>query len=165
MSYTQDRVRQYFAKIKDAEEGEKSTLLPLYAAVILALLISTPERPSGIDKAAAGRFIKHAIAQAKQNIDTNNSSKEAGPSEPSVLVPVRVTEKMKEREAYLQNLRDDSESEEQTLEVIGEDSIAGGDIEKKDAYAEATGKKKRRRPMDPFGRECYLAAFTKYLVH
>lgn len=164
MSHTQDRVRQYFAKIKDAEEGEKSTLLPWYAAGILAVLIVPLERPSGIDKAAAGRFIKHAIAQAKQNIDTNNSGKEAGPSVPSVLVPAHVTEKMKEREAYLQNLKDDSDSEEHTLEVIGEDSIAGRDIEKKDAYAEATGKKKRRRPMDPFGRECHLAAFTNYIV-
>lgn len=124
------------------------------------MLIIFPERPSGIDKAAAGRFIKHAIAQAKQNLDTSNNSKEAGPSyEPSVYVPARVTEKMKEREAYLQHLKDDSESEGQTLEVIGEDSNTGGDVGKNDNNAEQRGKKRRRRPMDPFGREWHLTNF------
>lgn len=115
------------------------------------------ERTSGIDKAAAGRFIKHAIAQAKQNNDTGSNLNEAGPSQPSLYVPVRVTEKMKEREAYLQDINNDSENEEQALEIIDDDANTGGDTPKNDTNNEQKGKKKRRRPMDPFGREYYIS--------
>ena len=72
-----------------------------------------------IDVAAAGRFIKHAITQArKAPIPSTDDVPE--PDVPSIHVPVRVTTKMLEREEYLQKVREaDEESEEdQVLEMF-----------------------------------------------
>ncbi|KAF8273035.1 hypothetical protein EI94DRAFT_1564974, partial [Lactarius quietus] len=110
-----ERVRQYFDKIKDAEDPAK--------------------RQFAIDRAAATRFIKHAIAQVKDAPLAPTS--DSGPTtarvssnadDPAatapVLVPVKVTEKMLEREQYQQTLREeDREEETEDLKVIdgGED--------------------------------------------
>ncbi|KAL5495051.1 hypothetical protein ACEPAI_513 [Sanghuangporus weigelae] len=146
-----ERVKQYFEKIKDAEQ-------------------SNQKRTTEIDKAAAGRFIKHAISEAKQNISAADStSKEAGPSnsQSSTSIPVRVTEKMKEREEYLRRVAEESDSEELGLDVIDdaadETSIKVVEKERTEVCKETESlklqevtvsespKKKRRRPIDPFG--------------
>ncbi|KAI0257250.1 hypothetical protein BJV78DRAFT_1150209 [Lactifluus subvellereus] len=94
-----DRVRQYFDKIKDAEDPAKRQL--------------------AIDRVAATRFIKHAIAQAK-DAPLNNGS---GP----VRAPVKVTEKMLEREQYFEALREEDAlaGEEEELEGGGLEVIEG----------------------------------------
>lgn len=135
-----ERVRQYFAKIKDAEEPEKS-------------------RTAVVDKAAAARFIKHAISEARKN--PKAASEAAAPSTtneagPSSNVPVKVTGKMKERERYLKNLAEESDSEEAVLEVIdGEDKSDTRKVpDRTDTQASLDSKRfqnKRPRPMDPFG--------------
>ncbi|KAL5519177.1 hypothetical protein ACEPAH_860 [Sanghuangporus vaninii] len=145
-----ERVKQYFEKIKNAER-------------------SNQQRTTEIDKAAAGRFIKHAISEAKQNISTAEStSKEAGPSnsQSSTPIPVRVTEKMKEREEYLRRVAEESDSEEPGLDVIHdaaeERSMKVEEEETTEIRKETESmklqevtvseslKKKRRRPINPF---------------
>ncbi|KAI9444913.1 hypothetical protein H4582DRAFT_1806483 [Lactarius indigo] len=146
-----DRVRQYFDKIKDSEDPAK--------------------RQFAIDRAAATRFIKHAIAQAKDTPPTPTS--DSGPSTrvPSnaegtadtVPVPVKVTEKMLERERYQRALREEEQEEDSDgdLEVIdGEDEAADEDDSPGQASLAAKGKsrappetgigKRRRPPVDPF---------------
>ncbi|KAH8119982.1 C1D-domain-containing protein [Phellopilus nigrolimitatus] len=148
-----DRVRQYFSKIKDAEDAGK-------------------KKTTGIDKAAAGRFIKHAISQARQGADaaatTGRSEAELPQPSTSAYLPVRVTEKMREREKYQQELAEDSNNEEEVLEVIvdaDEDDEPSDGKGKGVAPAQFKGtqeragssntksgmKEKRQRPMDPFG--------------
>lgn len=114
-----DRVRQYFDKIKDSEDPAK--------------------RQFAIDRAAANRFIKHAIAQAKNTPPTPTS--DSGPTTGSrvpfsadgpadtVPVPVKVTEKMLEREQYQQALREEEECEEESgdLEMIDGEEVADKD--------------------------------------
>ncbi|KAG6331964.1 hypothetical protein ID866_7127 [Astraeus odoratus] len=102
-----DRVRQYFEKIKNAEESDQ-------------------KRRLGIDKEAAGRFIKHAIAQAKNArlVDEDEEEEDestAGPSTSTERVPVKVTSKMLERAEYERNLREMGDEEEDDLEVFEED--------------------------------------------
>jgi len=94
-----DRVKQYFEKLSNAEGAN--------------------QRKSGIDKAAAGRFIKHAITQAKYGRPPGDDV-DAGPSQGSsdVRVPVKVTSKMVEREQYEKEIKELGSEEEDTLEVF-----------------------------------------------
>ena len=82
-----------------------------------------------IDRAAATRFIKHAIAQAKDIPPASTS--DSGPTTAHVTfnadrtadtvpVPVKVTEKMLEREQYQRALREEEREEEECedLKVI-----------------------------------------------
>ena len=134
-----------------------------------------------MDKAAAGRFIKHAISEARQSISTSAAeptSSEAGPPRPqrSTSMPVRVTEKMKEREEYLRRVAEEPDSEGAVLDVIDDATGETSTEVEKDATnlrdeqgttttQEVTTteslKKKRRRPMDPFDR---VLAFTRYCL-
>ncbi|KAH9050545.1 hypothetical protein EDB84DRAFT_1613115 [Lactarius hengduanensis] len=155
-----DRVRQYFDKIKDSEDPAK--------------------RQFAIDRAAATRFIKHAIAQAKDAPPT--PTPESGPSTSvpfdaegtadtvPVPVPVKVTEKMLERERYQRALREKEREEDSggDLKVIDGEEAAGEDDEQRSeddspgqaAPSAAKGKsraspetgigKRRRPPIDPF---------------
>ncbi|KIJ66399.1 hypothetical protein HYDPIDRAFT_26750 [Hydnomerulius pinastri MD-312] len=102
-----ERIREYFDKIKNAEESDQ-------------------KRKLGIDKAAAGRFIKHAIAQAKniQLVDELSDSAAPVASSSSERVPVKVTSKMIERAEYEKNLKDLRSEEEEDLEVFDEDAAA-----------------------------------------
>ncbi|EJD03743.1 C1D-domain-containing protein [Fomitiporia mediterranea MF3/22] len=161
-----DRVRQYFGKIKDAEESNK-------------------KRTTEVDKAAAGRFIKHAISEARQSATAAAQPKasEAGPSNApsqqsppstSAHAPIRVTDKMREREEYQRRLAEESDSEEPNLEVIDdvtEEKISEVTVKKgkgkevvnleaevtqtaqelSEVQPESHKRKKRKRPMDPFG--------------
>ncbi|KAH9065854.1 hypothetical protein EDB87DRAFT_1574294 [Lactarius vividus] len=146
-----DRVRQYFDKIKDSEDPAK--------------------RQFAIDRAAATRFIKHAIAQAKDAPPT--PAPEPGPSTSvpfdaegtadSVPVPVKVTEKMLERERYQRALREEEPEEDSggDLEVIDGEEVAEDEDDSpgqvplpdkgKSRASPETGIGKRRRPpIDPF---------------
>ena len=121
-----------------------------------------------VDKSAATRFIKHAIAQAQQPAQealTDERKSEAGPSKPPTTVPVHVTEKMRERKKYLEELReqDENDDEEPLLEVIDDDKNENvqSQQEAENASTEAiktstAGSKKRRKAMDPFACECHL---------
>lgn len=90
-----------------------------------------------IDRAAATRFIKHAIAQAKDIPPASTS--DSGPTTAHVTLnadrtadtvpaPVKVTEKMLEREQYQRALREEEHMEEECedLKVIdGEEDDDG----------------------------------------
>jgi exosome complex protein LRP1 len=86
-----------------------------------------------IDRAAATRFIKHAIAQAKDAPPNNSSGPGPGPgpsthvrpiidgdTASAVRAPIKVTEKMLEREQYHEALREeDALADEEELEGGG----------------------------------------------
>ncbi|KAH9837349.1 uncharacterized protein C8Q71DRAFT_597725 [Rhodofomes roseus] len=149
-----DRIRQYFDKIKNAEDPQKRT--------------------ATVDKAAANRFIKHAIAQVKTQRPPGD---EEGPSHirfsqngESTKVPVKVTTKMAARAQYEKELAEaeSEEEEEEGLEVIDDDEAAssmdvdpdttskgkakgkGKAIVTEDTEASLSGRKRRRPAMDPF---------------
>jgi exosome complex protein LRP1 len=102
-----DRVRQYFDKIKSAEDSEEKKRL-------------------GIDKAAAGRFIKHAIAQAKlAKVEEPKNTAHGSASTSSEHVPVKITSKMVERAEYEKNLEKLGSEEEEDLDVFDEAEMSG----------------------------------------
>ncbi|KAJ6541854.1 Sas10/Utp3/C1D family-domain-containing protein [Mycena capillaripes] len=131
------RVRRYFDKITSAENPDAQR--------------------ASLDKAAATRFIKHAITQSKLGEGAAESSKEA---EPSTFVPVKVTSKMVERAEYEAELRarGDASSSEDELEIIDGDDVptmkssGKGKGKAKEVVEEpvAAGSKRRRPAIDPF---------------
>ncbi|KAI0095229.1 hypothetical protein BDY19DRAFT_1044799 [Irpex rosettiformis] len=140
-----DRIRQYFGKIKDAEDPEKRRL--------------------AVDKGVANRFIKHAIAQVKFGRPPGQD--EGMPvQQQDVRVPVKVTEKMIARAQYEKELKELGSEEEDNLEVIddaeSESSLSTppiGDKGKERARTEGivaevaqavVGQKRRRPAVDPF---------------
>ncbi|KAM5532258.1 hypothetical protein V8D89_014097 [Ganoderma adspersum] len=175
-----DRVRQYFDKIKNAEDPEK--------------------RKTAVDRGAANRFIKHAIAQAKGQpqprtpgeapaqsdgarppahthirFDENGnapsgSSSSASSSTPAMQIPVKVTSKMLARAEYQKKLAEEDASSNDDddgdgLDVIDGESEDDPEPERVSSKAKGKGKakatseeaatpggaKKRRRPApDPF---------------
>ena len=144
---SQDRVRQYFDKIKDAEDPAKRPCCLSYTTSSSCLLIHYHTGQFAIDRAAANRFIKHAIAQAKDIPPTPAS--DSGPATtriPSkadgtadtlpapVPAPVKVTAKMLERERYQRALREEECEEEESgdLKVIDGEEVADGDESSED---------------------------------
>ncbi|KAF7966003.1 hypothetical protein HWV62_40509 [Athelia sp. TMB] len=139
-----DRVRQYFNKIKSAEDADKKPTV-------------------SIDKDAASRFIKHAIAQSKYG---RLPGDDAEPTPSSARVPVKITSKMEARAQYereLEELGSDNEDDGEGLEVFDEEKEAVEQIKTgkgkgkeratnvDEGMQEATTGTKRRRPvMDPF---------------
>ncbi|KAF7337689.1 Nuclear nucleic acid-binding protein C1D [Mycena sanguinolenta] len=131
------RVKKYFDKISAAENPETQR--------------------AHIDKAAATRFIKHAITQSKLG---EASSADSTPQEtaPSTFVPVKVTSKMiarAEHEAELR-ARGDASSEEDELEIIDADDVpvsGKGKGKAKEVVEEpvSAGNKRRRPVIDHFG--------------
>ncbi|KAG6380787.1 hypothetical protein JVT61DRAFT_5171 [Boletus reticuloceps] len=101
-----ERVRQYFDKIKHAEESHQ-------------------KRKMGIDKAAAERFIKYAIAQAKNArlVDEPADGPLASSSSSHERVPVKVTTKMVARAEYEKELKELGSEEEEDLEVFEETDV------------------------------------------
>lgn len=91
------------------------------------------ERTTVVDRAAAGRFIKHAISEAKESAASNaqaGPSKVPAPPQPSTIVPIRVTEKMREREKYQQELAaesSDDSNDDEVLEIIDDEDDDGED--------------------------------------
>ncbi|KAJ7201364.1 Sas10/Utp3/C1D family-domain-containing protein, partial [Mycena pura] len=122
------RIKKYFDKISNAENPD------------------TQRAP--LDKAAATRFIKHAIAQSAIG-DTAPASAEAGPSS---FVPAKVTSKMVERRKYEaeQRARGDASSSKEELEIIGEGDDAKETATPDEPVQSAAGRKRRRPAIDPF---------------
>ncbi|KAI0364081.1 C1D-domain-containing protein [Pilatotrama ljubarskyi] len=150
-----DRVRQYFDKIKNAEDPEK--------------------RKNAVDKAAANRFIKHAIAQVRaqrppgDNEGSSHIRFDAEGNAPSpASISVKVTSKMRERAEYERQLAEQgSEEDDDELEVFGEGEGAAeeedepevtsskdkgkGRATEEGGVTDVSSTKKRRRPaVDPF---------------
>lgn len=112
-----------------------------------------------IDKDAANRFIKHAIAQSKYGRPPGD---DATPTPAVARVPVKMTSKMEARAQYekeLKELGSDDEDEGEGLEVFDEEeaeeelqtSKGKGKQRAVDAGEEnSTGTKRRRPAMDPF---------------
>ncbi|KAG8219419.1 hypothetical protein J3R82DRAFT_342 [Butyriboletus roseoflavus] len=123
-----ERVRQYFDKIKHAEDSDQ-------------------KRKLGIDKAAAGRFIKHAIAQAKnaQLID-EPSDVAASSSSSHEHVPVKVTSKMMARAEYEKELNELGSEEEEDLEVFDGEAVDTADESPEEARFVGRDKGKGRAP-------------------
>ncbi|TFY71172.1 hypothetical protein EVG20_g1827 [Dentipellis fragilis] len=147
-----DRIRQYFDKIKNAENPAKRQLT--------------------VDKAAATRFIKHAITLAQ------SSAPVAGPSTHvkfdehgtphDVRPPVVVTSKMLEREQYHKDLQEaGSDDEDADLDVIDGEADEKGSQSSSSSSKKGKGKalsdappvedsrsgisgKRRRQAVDPF---------------
>lgn len=130
-----DRVRQYFEKIKKAEGSVEK------------------KRKAAVDRQAAGRFIKHALAQAQtaehegEDEREQEQEQERGPGiepEPqdggqssaagssTERVPIKMTSKMLARAEYEQSLRELDDEEEDDLAVFDED--AGVDAEVEEGY-------------------------------
>ncbi|KAJ3890437.1 Sas10/Utp3/C1D family-domain-containing protein [Lentinula edodes] len=170
-----ERVRQYFEKIKNAE--------------------NTPVRGTQVDKAAANRFIKHAISQAQIDADAAGvayppkassstirltpASNSAGvnPSESSASassaarVPVKVTSKMLERQEWQKRVEEAGSGEEEEEEEEDIEGWEEGDGVREDEESEVKtksiskgkgkaveslddterlGSKRRRPAIDPF---------------
>ena len=127
------------------------------------MCLAPEESATKIDKEAASRFIKHAIAQASNKPIQDEATL---PSVSAAPVPVKITSKMKARAEYEQQLKEEDaqSTEEEVLEVIDEtDNDGGMDVDRPsnvtpeallDKIAEEDQtqvcKKRRRRPVDPF---------------
>ncbi|KAJ4485672.1 Sas10/Utp3/C1D family-domain-containing protein [Lentinula aciculospora] len=161
-----ERVRQYFEKIKDAE--------------------NPAIRGTQVDKAAANRFIKHAISQAQIDADAAGvtyppkasssavpSSAVVNPSDSSpVHVPIKLTSKMLERQEWQKRVDEAGSEEEEDLEGWDDDgdddnnNSQGKEKTKFDSkgkgkavevpeFVEQLGNKRRRPAIDPFAASGY----------
>jgi len=126
-----DRVRQYFSKITSAEDPAK--------------------KRTAVDRAAADRFIKHAITQAK------NVKPPTGPLIPPSVpnpitnaVPIKVTSKMRERAQYEKDMKDaDKAGEEEAALEVWDD---GPPDENMDADGVGEVKKTKKAKKTPKGK-------------
>lgn len=133
-----------------------------------------------VDKAAANRFIKHAIAQVKAQ---RSPGDDEGPSNirfsegGDVRIPIKVTSKMEARAQYQKELAELGSEEEEGLEVIedaddtekdepsdasrpdngkgsgkgkGKGKAKAVDVDVQEASATTSGRKRRRPQADPF---------------
>jgi len=143
-----DRIKQYFDKLKNAEDPAK--------------------RSVAVDKAAANRFIKHAIAQVTAHRPPGDDEAPAHirfNEDGSTPIPVKVTSKMLAREQYQRELKEAGSEEDDDLEVIDDEGEPEAEIidlraahtDKGKAKAtdkedpDHSGPRKRRRPaVDPF---------------
>ncbi|KAI0640012.1 hypothetical protein C8Q77DRAFT_101196 [Trametes polyzona] len=163
-----DRVRQYFEKIKNAEDPEKSAHSPPF---LLARLLIRPTRTrprltllgkNAVDKAAANRFIKHAIAQVRAQrppgesegshirFDADGNAPAPAPSGPSASeIAPKVTSKMRARAEYERQLAEQGSEEEDQLEVFADEDGdgeegSGGSDEPEAKSSQGKGKGKAR---------------------
>ena len=149
-------MRQYFDKIKDAEDPAKRPYLRSLTTHPVSHFINIldDDHHTGqlaIDKVAASRFIKHAIAQAKDtrpitvssptthipsnDNDNDNGDSGAAATARDVRLPVKMTEKMLEREKYHEALREEAQA-----------SDDGGDLEVFDGEDEPSDEAGRTPP-------------------
>lgn len=148
-------------------------------------LISTHAGTLAVDKAAAGRFIKHAISQARAAPGPSTHLRFDDDGTPhDVRVPLKVTEKMLAREQYLKELKeaDDTDEMEEDLELYDEEvpavvSNTRGDTKGKgkaqaspsttpeaDASRPAAERKRRRPVIDPFAGTSSLLSIATSCV-
>ncbi|KAH9997771.1 Sas10/Utp3/C1D family-domain-containing protein [Russula compacta] len=139
-----DRVRQYFDKIKDAEDPAKRQL--------------------AVDKAAATRFIKNAIAQAKDTTSNkvsgpathirfdNDESEDADGRAHDVRVPAKVIDDEEPNDADAGRLPSDNASSPSPPQVQASEfeATALNKDKGKGKANEATAAGKRRRPAMDF---------------
>ena len=160
MANLQDRIRQYFEKINAAENPPASThkaTLSTYPFKICTFIFIFYSERTEIDKAAATRFIKHAIAQAQwkktaaeadddedDNNVTSDNTPQAVPSSSS-HIPVKMTNKMHQRAAYEKEIKeqDAMDSDEDELEVFEGDELLPTRTESKQ---DVKGKRKETTP-------------------
>ena len=139
------------------------SIIPRGFAVKISNSLSTGT--SVLDKAAANRFIKHAIAQAKEGRLPNEETAERTPRN-DVPVMTKMTSKMLERERYQAELRDVDSEEDDDLQVF--ETSSESEHDERAASSQAKGKqrarsedvierqelpdatKRKRRVMDPF---------------
>ncbi|CAK5264827.1 unnamed protein product [Mycena citricolor] len=124
---------------------------------VLEELLTCHAEKTGIDKAAATRFIKHAIAQ--NNFAQGASSSTTVESQPSTFVPPRITSKMAERTRYQEEMRakGDESSSEDELEILDGaeapvtvSSKGKGKQKETEDSTSSTATKRKRHTMDPF---------------
>ncbi|KAJ3721895.1 Sas10/Utp3/C1D family-domain-containing protein [Lentinula raphanica] len=157
-----ERVRQYFEKIKNAE--------------------NPPVRATQVDKAAANRFIKHAISQAQldaiepapkaSSSSASSSSNTVPEPSSSVPVPIKVTSKMLERQEWQKRVdeagseeeedlegwedADDDEEERGIVQEMKKPDVKGkGKSKAVDSSEGQLGSKRRRPVIDPFSAGGY----------
>jgi exosome complex protein LRP1 len=116
-----DRIRGYFDKISNAE--------------------SSQTKRTTVDKEAAGRFIKHAIAQTEAH-NTVSADEGDGDTKNSPHVPVKVTKKMLERQWYEKQLQKEDEEEEQDLTIF--ENSTSMDVDEQLSSKESRKKSKRK---------------------
>ena len=136
------------------------------------MCLAPEESATKIDKEAASRFIKHAIAQASNKPIQDEATL---PSVSAAPVPVKITSKMKARAEYEQQLKekDAQSTDEEGLEVIDEADNGGSmDVDRPskvtpevllDKVADEDQTrigKRRRRPVDPFS-----GMYQHFIVH
>ncbi|PPQ77038.1 hypothetical protein CVT25_014855 [Psilocybe cyanescens] len=156
-----DRIREYFEKINNAENPPASMSLEIFknrSSQSISLTTPPSSERTEIDKAAANRFIKHAIAQAQwkktpaetaQDADNAPISDSAASASASQRVAVKMTSKMLERAAYEKELksRDAEADEEEDLEVFDDnennDDISM-DVDAQPTQSSAKGKGKEK---------------------
>ncbi|KAF9785727.1 hypothetical protein BJ322DRAFT_1004557 [Thelephora terrestris] len=124
-----ERVKEYIEKVSKAEKQESQ------------------QQRTAIDKAAANRFIKHAIAQAVrtqgQTSEPTDQEPTPGPSKIHVQaqsVPAGATKKMLARAEWEKQVQVAAEEEEEDLEIFEEaegQAIADADVEMTDDKASA----------------------------
>ncbi|KAL0066559.1 hypothetical protein AAF712_006362 [Marasmius tenuissimus] len=104
------------------EPLQQAKLLTDIPYVVYDLAFSTTQ----VDKAAASRFIQHAISQATSNLNApSTSTPGASTSSSSAPVPIKVTSKMRERAEYERQLKEgkDDEEEEDDLQVFEDTAV------------------------------------------
>ena len=161
----QDRIREYFEKINVAENPPASmhkttlsTFTPFkHPHSCFCSFFFSSERTE-IDKAAATRFIKHAIRQAQwkktaaeadededDNDVTSDNTHQATPSSSS-HIPVKMTSKMIQRAAYEKEIKeqDAMDSDEDELGVFEGDELPSRTEGKQDIKGK--GKPKEATP-------------------
>jgi exosome complex protein LRP1 len=143
----QERIRQYFEKISLAESPETSAcIFPTMTRTAVTVQL---ERTT-IDKDAAERFIKHAIAQSKFGKDQKEES-ELTPGPSTVGVPVKVTSKMRERAEYQEELkRADAEegSDDEVLGIFDQEEEENREAVIAEPGLLLQGRKRRRQAVD-----------------
>ncbi|KAG6854157.1 hypothetical protein C0991_010068 [Blastosporella zonata] len=118
----QERVKQYFNKISTAENPPPSMCRNVRPGQKLIHIPRVVVERTGIDKGAAQRFIKHAIAQATY---TKAPTEDAPGPSTTAQVQARITSKMIERQLYEKRLKeqDARDSDEDELEVFDDNEM------------------------------------------
>lgn len=134
-----------------------------------------------LDKAAAARFIKHAITEAKWKKTPAEEAQEDQSS--SVPIPVKVTSKMIAKAEYEKGLKENAEKgedDEEPLQVYDQDDENEGDamevgqnqkgLKGKSKASDQTSPSeipqgKRRRPvMDPFAGALSILSISSFIA-
>lgn len=147
--------------IKSPTQKRQRPVRSYLSTLLLILTNSSLAGRTTVDKDAAGRFIKHAIAQARP-LPIPGTSTTVDP-ENSAPVPVKITSKMLQRQQYEEDLKNskDEDEDDEDLAIIDEDMeekptrSSSKNMGKRKAEADAdqpmeVTSRKQRRQIDPF---------------